>query len=297
MTLPRYPAEPAGGWEQPGLYPLRPLTIGEIFAAAFRVARRHAGVLVPAALLSATLVAAANLGVLSLTVGLRSYATTMLQVGGTAPAANDYAQLSAATRLLGQVLVGLSAGVLVSLICAPIISGLAAPLVAEGATTRTGSTPKALTRMAGRWQVLVGTAALVGALEAVGLVLLIVPGFLLWVALLPAGPIAAMEGTRPMVTVRRAAALSRNSRGRLFGVSLLAAVLAGAVSVFASRLLTSVIGSSDQVTALLLGQGLSVLIGAVTGAWIGCVTAVLYVDLRMRRENLGEALRRYTRAV
>ena len=77
MSFPPYPspAGPNAGGPQPGLYPLRPLRIGEIFGAALRVAWRHLAVLAPIALIFELLSSVALIGLLAANGALHSYAT------------------------------------------------------------------------------------------------------------------------------------------------------------------------------------------------------------------------------
>ena len=71
MSLPPYsspdryrrPGAP-GNWEQPGLIPLRPLTVGEIFGSGIVVVRKHLWPLGGAALLVAALSTIVTISVL-----------------------------------------------------------------------------------------------------------------------------------------------------------------------------------------------------------------------------------------
>jgi hypothetical protein len=74
-------------------------------------------------------------------------------------------------------------------------------------------------------------------------------------------------------------------------VSSLSALIAGGVSLIATQILGSAISTTDPVPHLLLTQGLGVLLGALITPWSATVTAMLYIDIRIRREGLADALR------
>ncbi|MGI8418836.1 MAG: hypothetical protein ACR2P2_22090, partial [Nakamurella sp.] len=91
-------------------------------------------------------------------------------------------------------------------------------------------------------------------------------------------------------SLRRSAVLTAGERGRL--LALVAAVLV--VSVLLTTFVTSLLGDVfDQLSptgALLISEGVSCLLGMVTGSWAGAVSALAYIDLRIRKENLAPTL-------
>ena len=287
MTLPSYPQSP-GNNVQPGWYPLRPLTIGELLAAGLRVAVRHLAVLAPLAFAISALSSAVNLLVLAAKGSLRDYADgdlTRLPAGATA------AQLDKFVRnFYGQVLPALAASAVIGLVLSPVLAGVATPFAAQAATTRAGTHSGALLRLRGRWPVLLGIGLAVGLLMGAGFVALVVPGILVWLLLLPAGPVAAMEGLGIAETMHRAAALSKGFRLRLLGVSLLMGLIVGAIGLVVSSILQQLVGADDPVTRLILGQLIGAVVSGIVAPWSSAVTAMLYIDIRMRREGLGQAL-------
>ncbi len=295
VSLPSYPV-PSGrqsGSSQPGLYPLRPLAVGELLTAATRVTWRHANILVPIAFAVAVLNTGVSLAVLAVTGYLRLFAsgTYLNQVKNPTPA-----ELSALLGRLGHIYLGLGAGTVISLICAPVLAGLTAPLAAVAATSRTGTATAALARLKGRWAGLFLIGVVVGLAVAVGLVALLVPGIMIWLILLPAGPVAAMEGSPSVgATLRRAAALSKGFKARILGITVLATVFVVLIGLVEGAIAGRLVSAGDDVTRLLLTQGLSVVVAAFTGAWLAGVTAMLYIDIRLRREHLAQALLASTR--
>ena len=291
MSLPSYPSPtgPNANSTQPGLYPLRPLRIGEILGAAFRISWRHIMLLAPIALIFEVIGSAALVGMLAANGGLHSYATGDYL---TLPPNPTPDQITAATSYLVHHLAGpLAVTVIISLISAPILAGIATPFAAVAATTPNATNSVATARLRGRLPVLLAVAVAVGLLTAGGFVLLIIPGLILWVALLPAGPVAVMERLPFADSIRRAFVVSKGFRWRLLGVSSLAALIAGGISLIGTSILGGAISSTDPVQHLLLTQGLGILIGALITPWSATVTAMLYIDIRIRREGLADALR------
>lgn len=287
MTYPSYPS-PTGPSDQPGWYPLRPLSIGEVIGAGLRIATRHLAVLAPIAFLFSVISAGANLLVLSAKGVLRSYATgdlTRLPVGASTEQANEFVR-----SYFSNILPALAVSAIVGLVAASMLAGVAAPFAALGATSRIGTNSAGLARLRGRWPVLLAVAVVTGVAEAVGFALLVVPGVLIWLTLLPAGPAAAMEGLGVGPTLRRAAVVSKGCKGRLFGVSVLMALIVGVIDLAGVAILTRVVGGDDPVTRLIITQILAALVSAVLAPWTAAVIAMLYIDIRIRREGLAPAL-------
>ncbi len=289
MSLPSYP-RPSGPLSSadPGLYPLRPLAVGELLGAGLRIAARHLAVLAPVAFVVAMLTSAVNLLVLAANGSLDNFASgdyARIPANATSAQLND--QLS---YVVSHILPALAASALLSLVAAPVLAGIATPFAALAATTRTGSNAAGLARLRGRWPVLLGLGVVVGLATAVGYLFLLVPGILVWLVFLPAGPVAAMEGSGIADSMRRASVLSKGFKGRLFGVSLLIGLIVGAIGLVVESILGQLVSTTDPTTHLIITQGLSTLVSAVLQPWSLAVVALLYIDLRMRRENLAQAL-------
>ncbi|MFF0046256.1 hypothetical protein [Streptomyces sp. NPDC005498] len=131
----------------------------------------------------------------------------------------------------------------------------------------------------------------------------------LWVKFSLAPAAAVFEGQRPIAALRRSSQLVRGDWWRIFGISLLAMLMA-AVASYIIQLPFSILGMfpgvigmeslgsdpnaaavvvamSGYLVATLLGQLVSQLVSAT---FPQLVTGLLYVDRRMRNENLGPAL-------
>ncbi|MGR8011240.1 DUF7847 domain-containing protein [Streptomyces hypolithicus] len=148
------------------------------------------------------------------------------------------------------------------------------------------------------------------AVLGIALTLTLMPaGVWLWVRYSLAPAVVVFESQRPVAALRRSALLVRGSWWRIFGVSLLGYVIASVASYFIQLPLT-VIGMLTSMpdltdldpeagageTLAAMGSYLSfVLVGSIISHVIATtfpqlVTGLLYVDQRIRRENLAPAL-------
>ncbi|WP_328889633.1 DUF7847 domain-containing protein [Streptomyces sp. NBC_00316] len=151
-----------------------------------------------------------------------------------------------------------------------------------------------------------------GALVALGFVgaLLTAPlATWLWVKFALAPAAVVFERQRPVAALRRSAQLVRGDWWRIFGISLLAFVMAAVASyfiqlpfsifgMFSSMVGTSNLGSDPSpaaVVAAMSGYLVTMLLGQLVGQLVSAtfpqlVIGLLYVDRRMRNENLGPVL-------
>lgn len=290
VSLPPYPSPtgPTNAGQQLGLYPLRPLRIGEIFAAALRVAWRHLTVLAPIALLVAVVALGVQLSLFAANGSLHDYASGQLLAVPANPTPAEAQAL--VNRLVQDFFPAVLLSSLVSLIAAPILAGIATPFAALGATSTVSTNGAGLARLRGRWGVLLGTGVIVGLAIAVGSVLLVVPGIMAWLILLPAGPVAAMEGSTLGDSIKRAAVVSKGFKGRLFGVSILAGLISGAIGLVVSSIIGRLVSTEQPVSHLVVTSVATALVSALTVAWSSSVVAMLYIDIRIRREGLAQAL-------
>jgi hypothetical protein len=107
-----------------------------------------------------------------------------------------------------------------------------------------------------------------------------------------------LEGTGPIDTLRRSWALSNGSRWRILGLILLLFVIQIVLSSLLSTILVASI-AADRVVQVVLQQAVNVLASIAWAPVYWGTFAVLYYDLRVRREGLdlqlaAEALPRAT---
>jgi len=302
---------------KPGIVPLRPLTLGEVYDGAFGAIRHNPGVMLGAATL--VLLVATVIGVLVGQLWVPSLSGAIEDVVGQTPElsglAPTYAQLTAA-----------SAGTLItSVLAMPVIEGVLTVSVSQSVVGRKLALRDVWDRLRPRVWLLIGWALLrafgtglavtlyvvvavlltaaageaatglaifVGLLLVVGLVMLVA---WLGVRVGLVAPALALEGRRLWATVARAWRLTRGSFWRLFGIYLLAVIVvyaAASIISYPFGFLGGIVmgtggGTFGAVAVTTLG---SVVSTAVTTIFLSAVVALLYVDIRMRREGLDVAL-------
>ncbi|WP_157970689.1 hypothetical protein [Nakamurella deserti] len=276
------PTPPAGrrdpqGAPWPGLIPLRPLGVGDVFGAAWRLVRTHAALLCLVALAGTLLGGAAVFGVLALfpddapaaeTAWLRRFEAGRFELP----------PLSLVLPLL--------VGAVFSYLTIIAVSGLATALVGDASLGRTPTARAVLDRMRGRWVALVAVSVVVAVLVLAGLMLFLVPGFLVLSVLLLAAPVVVLEKAGAVAALQRSARLTRGVRARILGIAVLAQLIASLVS----SALLGLLPDSATVSATVVALAVQALVAAVTVPWTAGVIALLYVDTRIRKEGLAQNL-------
>lgn len=320
---------PYGGWgggawggpppaAKPGVIPLRPLGVGEILDGAVSTMRTYwrtvLGISLTVAVITQVLVV--------LLQGL------VLNDAGTAALDNPNASLDDVTRALGEVMAGSGAVALITLIASvaatallttvtsravlgkPVTAGEAwrdarpqvlklfgliclLPLIAA-AIILAGATPGILVGIFGSTTGGVALGVLGGAAAAVLAVWLMVRFSL-------ASPALMLEKQGITKSMSRSAKLVRGSWWRVFGIQLLATVIANIVAsivVIPFTFIAAAVGGNGVVGlfntnggdvgwAFLIISGIGSVIGSmITFPITAGVTVLLYIDQRIRREAL-----------
>ncbi|MFE3630467.1 hypothetical protein [Streptomyces goshikiensis] len=331
-----------GAWQpqapQPGVIPLRPLNLADMLSGTFETMRRHwkplVGVLL--AVLAITLPVMALAVVIAVAAVFSHFEPVFDPPFGEDPTPEHVVPLLVAGGVLFVVLcvIGVLATAVMASLCQAVLREAVmgrpitfrtmwraafrrAPAVA-GATLLSGLIAGApmLAVMAVWIPLLIATASEHNA----PLLINLLPMFLLaaapltvWLtvrfSLAPAAVV--MEGARPVTALRRSAALVRGDWWRIFGVTLAAGMVAGAVSwviqlPFQMVGLMGMIpvmagvenGSDATPDGLIASLGFAVVamaLGGVVGqtfqiAFTQLSTGMLYVDQRIRREGLADAI-------
>jgi len=300
--------------------PLRPLGLGEILDGAFKAVRANPKVMFGLAAL-----------VVSIAVIVESVVTWYVQGLVAGQVADVVRELdpTGETGIADQasMLVGQLLALPVTTFATTILTGLLMVSVSRSVLGRSISIGEALrswrvwwvlgfTLLAGFAVVLaiaLVTGAVVGlvALDApgwavavgiVGLVLLVVGGMWFTVRTLLVTPALMLEGKGFWRTVGRAWRLTRGSFWRLLGIYLLVNLLVGIVlqiiltpvGVLTALLLQDPLGTSFA-SIVITGIGNAVGLTLST-TFLAAVVALLYIDVRMRREGLDIELGRAVQA-
>jgi hypothetical protein len=279
---------PGGGWTaygppaapRVGIVPLRPLSVGEILDGAFTAIRRY-----PRTVLGLSAATAAVQQLLGLLVdvstgGFASPTATGLNALGTVS--------GIATAVLNAVLATMLVGML-TLVIGDAVIGRRAPLRVLWDRLRPLM-----------WRLLLA-AFLAAVLPWLGLIALIVGGVLLWVALSFTTPALVLERLTVRQALRRSWRLTMASFWRVFGIRLLAWLIAavlGAILAIPGALIAFGVSASSLsdgdigLAAELAIRLASFLANTITLPFIAGVTALLYIDCRMRTEALDVTLAR-----
>lgn len=300
--------------DKPGIVPLRPLTLGELYDGAFGAVRHNPAVTL--GLTAIVVVVAVALGTL-LSIPLTTWFTDLF--GSLfAEIENDPAMqdLGFTQDILG-VTYGSALGTsLLLLLATPLAMGVMAVSVSDSVIGRKVSVSEAWGRVLRRaWYligfsllsllaVLVGYAVLVGVVAAlfavdvtVGVIgvfltlaVAVVGGVWLFTRVLLVPPALAVEGGGFWATVARAWRLTRGTFWRVLGIYLLTSIILGFIGQIASipvGLLLSVFLVQANDVGLAISYGVTyVITGGMSVLFLGGVTALLYIDTRMRREGL-----------
>jgi hypothetical protein len=118
-----------------------------------------------------------------------------------------------------------------------------------------------------------------------GLILLVIPGIIFAIRFMVAPNVVVVEGFRGTRALARSWELTKGSFWRLFGITLLVALLTGVIA-FVIELPFSIPALHAGTSAWLLRAiGLSVA-GVLVRPFAYIVEVLLYLDLRVRKEGL-----------
>ena len=304
---------PPGGWQQPyqqpyqqpwqqqpwqpprpGCVPLRPLGLSDILDGSFTAIRRNPKVMLGLSAAVATVqvvlvalvevVAFAQLG--QITVTSASGATTQTNLG----------------PLLGSELVQVVT-VFVGALLGAFLTGMLTIAITQDVLGVKLDSRQIWQRVRGRLWRLVGLSLLTTLLEFLGLLLCIAPGIWLWGTWAVAVPAMMVERTTVGGALRRSRALVRGTFWRVWGIRALGWIIATVIGylIAAPFVIAGFIVDGNVFSATAHSGHLPVgfLVLAAVGSAVSAafttpvragIDALLYVDLRMRREGLDIAL-------
>lgn len=281
---------------QPGCIPLRPLTVSDILDGTFKIIRRNPRVTLG---LSAIVAAIQVICTAAFQV-LAFHQLSQVRVNDTAnpdnPSVPVAPLLTELTSLFSVLVIGAVLGA--------VLTGMLTTVVTQDVLGVRLSMGEVWRRIKGRMWPLIGLSLLTTFLADLGLIPCLVLGVWLWGIWAVAVPALVVEGTTIRGAMRRSRQLVSGTFWRVWGIRALGALVVSIVG--------SVIGLPFTVLGVLLsGSGLNTLTGANTSlpilylvmTSIGSIVtvtftapvragidALLYVDLRMRKEGMDIAL-------
>lgn len=315
---PQYVAPP-----KPGIIPLRPLMFGEIIDGSFQTIRRNARAMLGAALLAQSLAVVLTAVLTAGSVASAASLETWIE------SLNEQDMVSMGFTVLAAVLL---VAVLTVFLAAVLQGAMVVPVARSVLNRTTGfrqmwalarSRAGALIRLACLMVLgwLVGAALFVGlmvlviaALGGIGALILIPLGFggialsvWIYIKILVAPAAVVIEELGAVDGLRRSWQLTRGNWWRILGITLVVSIMVGIIAQVVTipvsllpAFYTSVVsphGGPDEAIAAAVAIALataviSALVGAVGYAFQTAVMALLYLDLRMRKDGLDIALLR-----
>ena len=316
---------------KPGIIPLRPLSIGDIYQGAFAAIKTNARTMFgfTAALLGVVLVISIGINYAIINLVLPNY------VSPNSPYATAFTSLSGSFSQLG--------GSLLQVLATVLLSGLIVVAVSRSVLGRVASSKEVWERTKSKFLPLIGLNIITGIISGlmviigivtffvllasvaataktetelwqgmgialVGIFILIVAGVVvssyLSIKFSVASPAMVLENLGVFAAIGRSWSLTRKNFWRLFGINILTAIItsmvAGIFGGIASALsvIFVVAGSSspeDAITSINTAYILTMVVSTIAQLLIlpftSSVNALLYIDLRMRKEGLDVELR------
>jgi hypothetical protein len=130
-----------------------------------------------------------------------------------------------------------------------------------------------------RFLPLIGLAFVAGFLIVLGLILLIIPGLILYTMWFVGLPACVVERLGPWTSLRRSRELTKGHRWKLFALALVIPVVNGGISKVIVVVLTALAGPIVGLTGQLIWTG-------IAAAFTGVVFTVTYYELRMIKEGV-----------
>ena len=316
---------------KPGIIPLRPLSIGDIYQGAFAAIKTNARTMFgfTAALLGVALVISIGINYAIINLALPSYINTDSPYTSALGSA-----FSAFSQLGGTLLQGLAT---------VLLSGLIVVAVSRSVLGRVASSNEVWERTKSKFLPLIGLNIITNIISGlmfiigiilfftllasvastaqtetelfqdlgitlVGLLILIVAGaivsYYLSIKFSVASPAMVLENLGVFTAIGRSWRLTRGNFWRLFGINILTSIIISMVTgVFSGVVVllgtfSTVVASSstnDVMGALSITFIISMVVTAIslliTLPFSSSVNALLYIDLRMRKEGLDVELR------
>ncbi|MBX0300867.1 glycerophosphoryl diester phosphodiesterase membrane domain-containing protein [Cryobacterium sp. 1639] len=328
-----YTPAPPPGWTpppKPGLIPLRPLGFGSLLGAPFQVLRRNP----KATFGSALLVQGVTVLVTLLIVGVVTF-FALGRIDAAPVEDQEAVEAGAIVAIVLSALVPIALSIVASALLQGVIV-LEVSRATLGEKLRLGALWRQVGRrvwpLVG-WTLLLSAALLVGILLVAGVVfacvllggawigLAVFLGVIGVLALIAAGAwvgtktavvpsLIVLERSRIWAAVRRSWSLTGGFFWRTLGVLLLIALIVGVVSQVVTTPLTLLFGAATALidpnasfeayipagVLYLLTILISLVISAVTAVVQSAAVALIYIDLRMRKEGLDLDLQRFVEA-
>ncbi|SFQ17228.1 Uncharacterised protein family (UPF0259) [Amycolatopsis arida] len=296
--VPSAPPPPQPGWGsptgygKPGVIPLRPLSLGEILDGSISTIRRHPGVIL-----------GFSVAVLAVTQLLNALVLTVFMDDFNAAATQDPATLTQdqAWDAIGGMFSAAGITVVVSVLASTFLSGFLITVVGKAVLGRPVRFGEVWAEFRPMLLPLLGLTIVYTVIVTVGLLLCLLPGVWLYVLFSLATPALVLERGRIFQAMGRSRLLVQGSWWRIFGILLLALVISTVIAMIISlpfefagsgANMLSPSGPVYTTAGIWLSALGGLVAGAITQPFVAGVTALVYVDQRMRKEGMDIELAR-----
>jgi hypothetical protein len=248
---------------------LRPLSVGEILDAGFRLFRHRFGTLV---------------GCIFVPI-VPFYILGTIIVGSTDPTAFD---VNAPVDNSGTAVVGRLIDQLLSSIAAAVAVAACFKAISAAYLGERAGVGDSLRYAAGRFLPLIVAYIVMVIILVPAFIALIIPGIWISVKLSMTFPALVCEKAGPFKSIGRSWELTKDNWWRVFGTLLVVFLLLFVITLALGGVLGAVLLSSDSMGELafaVLTTLIGLLIAAITYPLIAAVVTVMYYDLRVRNEG------------
>ncbi|WP_239071401.1 hypothetical protein, partial [Amycolatopsis sp. SID8362] len=312
------PPSPPPGWQQapawqapqprwnphglgkPGVIALRPLNIGDVLDGAITTLRRN-----PLLVLGIGAVVAVISAALTFVAQKFLYADleSLTSTASLGPGATDEELRNALFGTFGDLLIVALPASLISALLMTVTTGLMAAVVGRAALGREVTFGIVWREVQPRLPPLLGVAFVYALTSTIGLMLCIIPGVLAWVFWALASPALVLERGTFREAFARSVKLVSGAFWRVLGILVLARIIesffeniiqlpfalgTGVFDGFLNPGKVSVPGTGE----LLLQSAGQIVSGTIAIPFVALVTAIVYLDQRMRREGMDIELAR-----
>lgn len=269
MSLPPTLNPEEGTLSAPSYTPqLRPLSVGEMLDAGFRLFRHRFG----------TLVACVLVPIVPLTI-LGTIITASTDEGAF--------DVNAPANESGTAIAGAIVGALVQSVGAALAVAACFKVISAAYLGERSSAGDSLRYALGRFLPLIATYIIVVLITIPGFILLLLPGIWLTIKLCMAFPAVVFERAGPFRAVGRSWRLTRGNWWRVFGALFVVFLIALVINFALTAVLGGTAASSDSISEIafaVLATLITLLTYVLTYPLWAAVMTVIYYDLRVRHE-------------
>lgn len=256
---------------RPGVIPLGPLQMGEIFGGTIATLRRHAVVLFGGALL--------------ITVVTELLLRLVTPAPEDLPPIDENASPDEVFSAMSEAFAATAWALPLVIFGQLLVTGIATIVVGKAVIGQSVTLGKAWVELRPRLLPLLGLTVLVGLAVTVGTVLCILPGIWLLVLFSLSTPALILEHATITQSLRRSRDLVRNAWWSIFAILLVTLLFTTGLGLIVSWPFELAGGSLMSIAGAIVA-------GTVTAPVAAVVVALIYIDRRMRIEGLAAELAR-----